>query len=164
MSNVTISFEGRDSPPTAIASFYGSMPAPTRSGFTTESFTLFIVGTREGDVRFGSLNDFVHDKKKVLAVRPRECTSTITRVEYVHDICSIVCSAMDGNVYLIPFLVVGDIISGLAFEQKGEIRVFQNHSRPVLSFQYVPESKALLTAGLDTFMLVWRLEDFKVIS
>ena len=164
MSDVTISFEGRDSPPTAIASFYGSMPAPTRSGFTTESFTLFIVGTREGDVRFGSLNDFVHDKKKVLAVRPRECTSTITRVEYVHDICSIVCSAMDGNVYLIPFLVVGDIISGLAFEQKGEIRVFQNHSRPVLSFQYVPESKALLTAGLDTFMLVWRLEDFKVIS
>ena len=65
---------------------------------------------------------------------------------------------------MIPFLVVGDIISGLAFEQKGEIRVFQNHSRPVLSFQYVPESKALLTAGLDTFMLVWRLEDFKVLS
>ena len=45
------------------------MPAPTKSGFTTESCTLFIVGTREGDVRFGSLNDFVHDKKQVVVVR-----------------------------------------------------------------------------------------------
>ena len=164
-AEVEIKFEGRDSPPTSLAVFTGSLPAPTPSGQTTETKTLMMIGTRDGFVRFGTLDDFVYDASKTLTLRPNGCTSTITCIDYIAEAQSVVCGSMDGKVYLIPFTLLGNIVNGLEFyHDKRTVRVFRNHSRPVFSFQYLSESHSIVSAGLDEAILVWRIRDFKVIS
>ena len=162
---VEIMFEGRDSPPTSLAFFTGNLPASTASGVTTESKTLMMVGTRDGYVRFGTLNDFVYMMPKTLTVQPKGCTSTITCIDYVDEAKSVVCGSMDGKVYLLPFQLVGNIVDGLELRySKRDVRAFENHSRPIRSFQYLSESHSIMSAGLDEVILVWRVRDFKVIS
>ena len=42
--------------------------------------------------------------------------------------------------------------------------VFNHHSRPVLSLQYLKESHSILSAGLDEVILLWGIADFSILS
>ena len=66
LSETKIIFKGLDSPPTAISSYYGSVPAQSHSGKTTEMINLFMIGCEDGTLWIGTLQDFVHDIQKIL--------------------------------------------------------------------------------------------------
>ena len=71
---------------------------------------------------------------------------------------------MDGNVYLFYFAMEGNIVDGLTMKEKQATRVFEHHSRPVFSLQYMSESQCILSAGLDEVILLWSVSDFSVLS
>ena len=148
---------------TAISSYYGSVPAQSHSGKTTEMINLFMIGCEDGTLRIGSLQDFVHDIQNTMTVKLQSSSSMISTIQYVSDFDVIVCGSMDGNVYLYFFEMVGSIVSGLTIRQK-PVRVFNHHSRPVLSLQYLKESQSILSAGLDEVILLWGVADFSILS
>ena len=164
LSDIKINFKGLDSPPTAISSYYGALPAFSKSGKTTELIDLLMIGCEDGTLRLGTLNNFVHDVDKTMSISLLGSSSIINVIKYIDDFNVVICGSMDGNVYLFYFAMEGNIVDGLTMKEKQATRVFEHHSRPVFSLQYMSESQCILSAGLDEVILLWSVSDFSVLS